>query len=345
MNRANSKPADLILRMYESVIFPGKCIHLTGEKRRSLRSVWAYDISYLYPRMEDGIDWMKFGLFESQKLDRKVPFYNRQQELFLKMAEKSSWIEQFVEYPEEIVYEEEFTLTFTPDYMMVLEDGSVVMVMLVPYHLFSTQTVQRKWYALMEYCKIHGYGCVLFDMVRGISLKWLLHLWEKKEMEKFEKEVLETMDDRKSHWINSITLGKIMKKHGANLCDIQVLVFRNRLLYVPKGQKRKIGLIRQYTDDMFDSQLIIDAHDKDYHTSRRDSLRVICQLRKLGFLEDIRLQDYRNEGTRRQVLSKKDLFFRYQAATGWTCHHTKQRKGGYSQQMGMHSASLPISED
>lgn len=115
-------------------------------------------------------------------------------------------------------------------------------------------------------------------MVRGISLKWLLHLWEKKEMEKFEKEVLETMDDRKSHWINSITLGKIMKKHGANLCDIQVLVFRNRLLYVPKGQKRKIGLIRQYTDDMFDSQLIIDAHDKDYHTSRRDSLRVICQL-------------------------------------------------------------------
>lgn len=78
MKRANCKPADLILRMYESVIFPGKCIHLTGEKRRSLRSVWAYDISYLYPRMEDGIDWMKFGLFESQKLDRKVPFYNRQ---------------------------------------------------------------------------------------------------------------------------------------------------------------------------------------------------------------------------------------------------------------------------
>lgn len=50
-------------------------------------------------------------------------------------------------------------------------------------------------------------------------------------------------------------------------------------------------------------------------------------------------------GTRRRVLSKKDLFFRYQAATGWAGHHTKQGKGGYSQQMGMHSASLPISED
>ena len=71
MKRANSKPADLILRMYESVIFPGKCIHLTGEKRRSLRSVWAYDITYLYPVIQEGIDWMKFGLFDSKKLDRK----------------------------------------------------------------------------------------------------------------------------------------------------------------------------------------------------------------------------------------------------------------------------------
>lgn len=54
---------------------------------------------------------------------------------------------------------------------------------------------------------------------------------------------------------------------------------------------------------------------------------------------------FRIIGTRRRVLSKKDLFLRYQAAIGWACHHTEQRKGGYSQQMGVYSASLPISED
>lgn len=54
---------------------------------------------------------------------------------------------------------------------------------------------------------------------------------------------------------------------------------------------------------------------------------------------------FRIIGTRRRVLSKKDLFLRYQAATGWAGHHTEQRKGGYSQQMGVYSASLPISED
>lgn len=42
MNRKNSKPADLILRMYESVIFPRKCIHLTGEKK---------EVCVLYGRM------------------------------------------------------------------------------------------------------------------------------------------------------------------------------------------------------------------------------------------------------------------------------------------------------
>ena len=80
------------------------------------------------------------------------------------MAEKCAWIEQVIEYPEEIIYDEKFTLTFTPDYMIILEDGCIVMVMLMPYHLSSTQSVQKKWYALMEYCRLHGYGCVLYEL-------------------------------------------------------------------------------------------------------------------------------------------------------------------------------------
>lgn len=270
-------PADLMLRIYESVIYPGKCVHLPRGERKSMRSVCAYDISYLYPDIRMGIDWMKIGLINSRKLDRKIPFYNIQQELFLQMAEKCSWIEQIVEYPEEIIYNEDFTLPFAPDYMIHLEDGSVVMVMLMSYHLFSTQSVQRKWYALIEYCRKKGYGCVLFDMEKGISLKWLLHSWHAKDMGNFEKEVMEAIDAKKSHWIDSISLDKIMKKHHANLIDMHMLIFTNKLLYVPKCPKRKVELIRKHTDDMFDSQLIIDVNEKNYHT-RRDSLRTSCRL-------------------------------------------------------------------
>lgn len=42
MNRANSKPADLILRMYESVIFLGNAYILQGRKE---------EVCVLYGRM------------------------------------------------------------------------------------------------------------------------------------------------------------------------------------------------------------------------------------------------------------------------------------------------------
>ena len=105
MKKEMNKPAENMLRLYDSVIYTGKCEHMRKMDRKRLRSVWAYDITYLYPVIQEGIDWMKFGLFDSKKLDRKVPFYNHQQEIFLQMAEKCAWIEQVIEYPEEIIYD------------------------------------------------------------------------------------------------------------------------------------------------------------------------------------------------------------------------------------------------
>ena len=60
-----------MLRLYDSFIYLGKCEHMRKKDRKRLRSVWAYDITYLYPVIQEGIDWMKFGLFDSKKLDRK----------------------------------------------------------------------------------------------------------------------------------------------------------------------------------------------------------------------------------------------------------------------------------
>ena len=60
-----------MLRLYDSFIYFGKYEHMRKMDRKRLRSVWAYDITYLYPVIQEGIDWMKFGLFDSKKLDRK----------------------------------------------------------------------------------------------------------------------------------------------------------------------------------------------------------------------------------------------------------------------------------
>lgn len=258
----------LMHRLYESVIYPGKCIHLKKVERERLRSVWAYDITYLYPAMHKDMSWMKFGLFGSNKNGRKIPFYNVQQERFLQLMEECQWIEQIVEYPEEIIYCQDFTLTFAPDYMVILNDGCAFMVMLMPYHLFSTQEAQKKWYAMVQYCKEHGFGCVMFDIEKGISLKWVLDLWKNKDMAMFEKEVLKAMHTKKSHWLDGCTLHKIMDKHHANLCDMQTLVFKNKLLYVPRNSQRKVSLVKAHEKNMFDSQLIIDIYENHHHTRR-----------------------------------------------------------------------------
>lgn len=264
-------------RLYESVIYPGKCHHFSKEERERLRSVWAYDITYLYPAMHTDLSWMKFGLFCSPKNSRKIPFYNVQQERFLQLMENCPWIEQIVEYPEEIIYCDDFTLTFAPDYMAITNDGCAFIVMLMPYHLFSTQEVQKKWYALVQYCKKQGFGCSLFDMERGISLKWVLDLWKGKDMGQFEKKVLEAMNRKKSHWLDGATLHKIMDKHQANLCDMQTLVFRNKLLYVPRNSHRKFSLVRTYENNMFDSQLIIDIYENHHH-ARRNCVQAYSRL-------------------------------------------------------------------
>lgn len=276
MKTNRSKTTELMLRMYESVIFPGKCQHLSRKERELFRSVWSYDITYLYPSVypQNDTDWMEFGLFDSKKLGRLVPFYNVQQERFLQLSEDCMWIDHFVECPMEIIYQDDLTLTFTPDYLLMLADGSIVVVMLQPYKMFSTQDVQKKWHSLMQYCKKHGYGCVMFDIVRGISLKWLLGIWRNKDMSRFEKEVLFMMDSKKSHWIDGITLSNIMDKYQANLFDLQMLVLRNNLLFIPQNGKRKVDLLKSHEQDIFNSQLMIDSYAESNTASKRNHIRV-----------------------------------------------------------------------
>lgn len=44
--------------------------------------------------MRNDTDWMEFGLFDSKKLGRLVPFYNVQQERFLQLSEDCMWIDR-----------------------------------------------------------------------------------------------------------------------------------------------------------------------------------------------------------------------------------------------------------
>lgn len=42
MKKEKNKPTEIMLRLYDSVIYPGKCEHMRKMDRKRLRSVWAY---------------------------------------------------------------------------------------------------------------------------------------------------------------------------------------------------------------------------------------------------------------------------------------------------------------
>lgn len=114
----------------------------------------------------------------------------------------------------------------------------------------------------------------MFDLIKGISLKWLLGIWRNKDMSRFEKEVLSMLDSKNSHWMDGITLSKIMDKHHANLFDFQVLVLKNNLLFLPQNGKRKVDLIKSHEQNLFDSQLMIDSYAENNTAQRRNHIRV-----------------------------------------------------------------------
>lgn len=48
-----------------------------------------------------------------------------------------------------------------------------------------------------------------------------------------------------------------------------------KCVHLPNGERKSLCSVCAY--DMFDSQLIIDVNEKNYH-ARRDSLRASCRL-------------------------------------------------------------------
>ena len=76
----------------------------------------------------------------------------------------------------------------------------------------------------------------------------------------FEDSVLKALDKSNSHWISGVDLSVMMETYGANAYDLQVLVLKLGLLYIPKSTKNRVSLLRSRTDDLFDSTLITTSY-------------------------------------------------------------------------------------
>ena len=97
-------------------------------------------------------------------------------------------------------------------------------------------------------------------MNKGVSLKWIMRKMLSPAKKEFEDSVLNALDKSRSHWISGVDLSVMMDAHGANAYDLQVLVLKLGLLYIPKSTKNRVSLLRSRTDDLFDSTLITTSY-------------------------------------------------------------------------------------
>lgn len=252
-----------VRRIVDSAIWPGKRHCFSNEEIKSFKSVLTYDTSYLFTFGVPSEEVPHVGVFDSKRYGRKIPFFSLQEEMFLGMVEHSTCVKDVVEKPAEIVYDHQFTRVFVPDFLFRMKGGMAIMVMLMPYDHFSCQDTQRKWYALEQYCADMGFGCCLFDVEKGISLRWIMYNMYKMSNEPecgLETELMRELRKSGTRWICGGEIMRLLDRHGSNLCHLQMIVFKNGLLYVPKSTTHSISMLRGRSDDMFDTKLITTSY-------------------------------------------------------------------------------------
>lgn len=261
MKKESSKfGVSLIDRVVSGVIWPGKRHCFTKSEIKAFKPVMSFGSSFLYSIGVYSEEDPHVGVFQSERYKQNIPFFSMQEDLFLQHAEVATSITDVVWKPFELVYNDDFTSVFVPGFLIFTRGGQGIVVMVMPYNHFSSQETQRKWYALEEYCAENGFGCVIFDMNKGFSLKWILWKMVTSTTKVFEDAVVKALETSKYHWLNGIDLSKLMNECGANAYDLQALVLKLGLIYVPKSTKQKIALLGAPKEDMFNVNLITHSY-------------------------------------------------------------------------------------
>lgn len=247
-------------RIVSDAIWPGKRITFNKKEQLQFKSVLENDKSYLYNIGVDAEEIPVVGMYESTKFNRSIAYFSNQEKTFLELIEDSPLVTNVVEKPVELVYEDEYCSTFLVNYLIHVRGGNGIMVMLMPYEHFTTQSTQRMWHALQTYCAECGYGCVLYDIEKVIGLKRILRLGEKRNLTDLCENLKTALEAKQCHWLNCFDINKILDTCNANTFDLQMAVLKMNLLFIPKSAKQHVTLIGSGKENMFDSKLMTTTY-------------------------------------------------------------------------------------
>lgn len=169
------------------------------------------------------------GEYKSGKCQRKIQYESGIELNFILMLERFPKVKYYIEQPTTIEYQRiKKDYKYTPDFVFFLENNEAVIVEIKDFNGMTDVRVQRKIEALIEYCKIHGFGLLLTNGFATIN-----YLLSKSCNLEFEKEIIKKLNKNEGRIIFFKEFKLIQKKYNVQWIDFLSMVIRNNLGLYP----------------------------------------------------------------------------------------------------------------
>jgi hypothetical protein len=186
----------------------------------------------------------------SPKLDRPVACESSLEAGFYRFLDQAEVVWSYQEQPVSIpVVIDGAQRRYHPDVLVVLVDGRVVLAELKPRLQWALFDNLRKWAALADYCRQHGYGMFIGDCHRALQ-----RALTARPPEAFSHDLLALADRGGAGWASC---RRLLVAHGATSSDLNAVVlghglelrvnpFVLRRLWGPAGEEVQefLGLLR-----------------------------------------------------------------------------------------------------
>jgi len=148
---------------------------------------------------------------------------------FIHLMENFPKIKFYYEQPTTIIYRRKNKdCEYTPDFVFFLENDEAVLVEIKDFTGMVDSRVQRKIEALIDYCKLHGFGLLLTNGYSTIN-----YLLSKNCNQEYENEILRRLNENGGRTIFYREFLELQTKFGILWIDFLSMVLKNNLGFYP----------------------------------------------------------------------------------------------------------------
>lgn len=220
------------------------------EKRKKWKDV---NIEKLIPKRKvNNTSEFISGIFESKKSQRDIQYESGLELKFILLMENFQQIKFYFEQPTTIYYQRKnIDFKYTPDFVIFLENSEAVIVEIKDFTGMVDIRVQRKVEALIDYCKLYGFGLLLTNGHSTIN-----YLLSKNCNHDFENEILRRLNENGGRTIFYREFLELQTKFKILWIDFLSMVLKNNLGFYPFRPNHPFKLTLKNNCNLFRETMI-----------------------------------------------------------------------------------------